>query len=552
MPSSRQARLGMGLSIALAAVAAGTTTGLAAERARPNFLIVIADDMGFSDPGCYGGEVLTPNLDRLAANGLQFTQMYSTARCWPSRTCLLTGYYAQQVRMDPPQGRLPAWSRVLPHYLQPLGYRTYHAGKWHLNGAPRPVQDGGFDRSYCIEDHNRFFAPKNATLNDRALPPVPAGTDFYLTTAIAEYGLGFLKEHAEQHAQQPFLLYLAFTSPHFPLHALPADIARYRDRYLEGWDVIRQQRYQRMRGLGLVNCALSPAEPQTIPSWNLSEKELQEQIGPGEAGRAVPWAQLTDEQRRFQATKMAIHAAMVDRMDQEIGRVLDQLRRMHAFENTVIMFVSDNGASGEQIIRGDNHDRTAPPGSAATFLCLGPGWSTSSNTPFRLHKSWVHEGGIASPLIVHWPAGLPQTGQLRHTPAHFIDLLPTVVELAGGRAAEAGPWNGATPPPLPGKSLVPALQQDVTVPREYLYWHHLTHRALRVGDWKLVSAGSAKSEGPWELYDLRTDRAELHNLASQQPERVKELAALWQQREQQFREQAGPPPAAKAKRKPAD
>ena len=524
--------------------AAGEPVGRAG---KPNFLVIVADDMGFSDAGCYGGEIATPHLDRLAAGGLRFTQMYSTGRCWPSRACILTGYYAQQVRMDPPQGRLPPWARVLPHYLKPLGYRAYHSGKWHLMGAPRPVQDGGFDHSYSLEDHNRFFSPKNALLDDARLPPVPEGTDFYATTAMADYGIGFLKEHAEKHAQAPFLLYLAFTAPHFPLHALPDDIARYRDRYLQGWDVVRQRRHERMRGLGIVDCALSPLDPQTVPSWNLAEEELQKQIGPGEAGRAVPWQQLTDAQKRLQATKMAIHAAMIDRMDREIGRVLEQIRAMGEMRNTVVFFVSDNGASAEQIIRGDGHDPAAPPGSAKTFLCLGPGWSTASNTPLRLHKHWVHEGGIASPLIVHWPAGIPARGELRHTPGHFIDLLPTLLELAG--AGAPGVWNGATPPPLPGRSLVPAFAKDVSIPRDYLYWHHATHRAVRVGDWKLVSAGGAQAPGPWELYDLSRDRCEVQDLAVAQPERVRQLAELWQKCEDQFRQQAGPPepkkPAAK-------
>jgi arylsulfatase A-like enzyme len=340
-------------------------------------------------------------------------------------------------------------------------------------------------------------------------------------------------------------MYLAFTSPHFPLHARAEDIARYRDRYREGWDAIRQQRYQRMRETGLIQCALSPLDSRTIPSWNLAEAKLQEQIGPGEAGYAVPWQDLSPDQQTLQATKMAIHAAMIDRMDREIGRVLDQLRTMGAFENTVILFVSDNGASAEQIIRGDGHDPAAPPGSAKTFLCLGPGWSTAANTPFRLHKHWVHEGGIASPLIVHWPAGIRQGGQLRHTPGHFIDLLPTLLELSGGTAADT--WHDATPPPLPGRSLVPAFAQDATVARDFLYWHHMTNRAFRVEDWKLVSAGGKPGDGDWELYDLRTDRCELKNQAAQHPDRVKELAERWQQCESEFRKQAGPPESVPAK-----
>jgi arylsulfatase len=521
--------------------ARGAAPGDSARRGRPNVLLVVADDMGFSDAGCYGGEIATPNLDALARGGVRFTQGYSTGRCWPSRTCLLTGYYAQQVRMDPPQGRLPAWARVAPHYLKPLGYRCYHSGKWHLMGAPKPVADGAFDRSYVLHDHNRYFAPQDHQLDDAPLPPVKEGSDFYVTTAIANYAIDFLKEHAATRRNDPFCCYLCFTSPHFPLHALPEDIARYRDRYAAGWDAVREQRRRRMLDMGLVNCDLPPLEPDMIPGWNLPAEKLREMIGPGEADRAVPWRDLTDEQRRFQATKMAIHAAMVDRMDREIGRVLEQLKAMSAFENTLILFVSDNGASAEQIVRGDLHDRAAPPGSGRTFLCLGPGWSSASNAPFRLHKSWVHEGGIASPIIAHWPAGIAARGEWRHDPCHFIDVLPTILNVTGGGAIDPH-WNGATAPPLPGRSLTPAFAKDGSVAHEYLYFHHLTNRAIRVGDWKLVAKGE---DGPWELYDLKTDRCELRNVAETHPDKVRELSARWQQCEDEFRRQAGPPPKPK-------
>jgi len=525
--------------------AMGAQAHASAGSLRPNFLIVVADDMGYSDAGCYGGEIATPNLDRLAAGGLRFTQMYSAGRCWPSRACILTGYYAQQVRMDPPQGPLPAWCRVLPHYLKPLGYRCYHVGKWHLMGAPRPVADGGFDRSWCLEDHNRYFAPRNALLDDQRQPPVPEGSDFYVTTAMADYSLQFLRQHQREHAGRPFLLYLAFTAPHFPLHARQEDVARYRDRFRAGWDVLRRQRYQRMLEMGLVTGALAPRERDVVPFWNFPESELQKQIGPGEVGRAVSWDALSDRQKDLQATKMAIHAAMIDRMDRELGRVLDEIRSMGALDNTVVMFVSDNGASAEQIIRGDGHDRSAPPGSGRTFLCLGPGFSTLANTPFRLHKHWVHEGGIASPFIVHWPAGLKARGELRHTPCHFIDLLPTVLELAGAKPEPA--WHGVMAPPLPGKSLVPALAADRPIARDYLYWHHQTNRAIRVGQWKLVSAGTKDATGPWELYDLGSDRSETNNVAAAHPERVRQLEQLWQRCEEEFRQQAGPPPAKASK-----
>jgi len=531
------AGLGLG-GLVLAACDSGAKPSASRKRRKPNFLVIVADDMGYSDAGCYGGEIRTPNIDRLAANGLRFSQCYSTGRCWPSRTSLLTGYSPQQVRMDPPQGPLPAWTRVLPHYLKPLGYRCYHSGKWHLRGAPRPVADGGFDHSYVLHDHNRFFAPRQHNLDDQKLPPVEEGTDFYVTTAIANYASDFLKEHAEKHSDQPFYCYLAFTSPHFPLHALQKDIDKYRDRYLEGWDAVRQRRWKRMRNLGMVNCELPPLERDVIPSWNFPKEELLEMIGPGEVDRAVPWNELDAEQKRFQATKMAIHAAMIDRMDQEIGHVLEQVKRMGALDDTVIFFVSDNGASAEQIIRGDMNDPSVPPGSAHSYLCLGPGWSSSSNTPLRLHKSWVHEGGISSPLVVHWPKGLAARGELRHDPCHFIDIVPTMLNLAGG--ADFSPdWNGQTAPPLPGTSLVPAFERNGVIRHDFIYFHHIENRAIRVGDWKLVAKGD---DGPWELYNLKTDRCELRNLADKYPGKVRDMSALWQKHEDEFRLQAGPPP----------
>lgn len=512
---------------------------------KPNVLVIIADDMGYSDAGCYGGEIATPNLDRLAAGGLRFTQCYSTGRCWPSRTSLLTGYYPQQVRMDPPRGRLPVWTRVIPHYLKPHGYRCYHSGKWHLRGAPKAIADGDFDHSYILHDHNRFFSPKNHELDDEKLPPVPDGTDHYVTTAIAEYARDFLKEHEEKHRDKPFYCYLAFTSPHFPLHALQEDIDRYKDKYHEGWDVIRQRRWKWLRENGLVNCDLPPLDTDVIPSWNFSKEKLREMIGPGEADRAVPWSSLTEEQKEFQAIKMAIHAAMIDRMDRNISIVLDQIKKMGAFEDTLIFFVSDNGASAEQIIRGDMHDKSAALGSARSYLCLGPGWSTSSNSPFRLHKSWVHEGGISSPLIVHWPAGIGARGELRHDPCHFIDIIPTILDLTG--SDDFSPkWNGETAVPLPGKSLAPAFAKNNAVKNDFIYFHHMNNRAIRIGDWKLVAKDAG---GPWELYNLKTDRCETKNLANRYPEKVRELSERWQEIEDKYRRQAGPPPEKPKRRR---
>ncbi len=533
--------------ILLAGLAWGTWLAASAAQAAPpetkgsppNFVIILADDLGFSDLGCYGGEIATPHLDRLAAGGLRFTQFYNTARCWPTRSSLMTGYYAQQIRMDPPKGRLPAWSRLLPHYLKPLGYRAYHSGKWHVNGAPKPVLDGGFDRSYVIHDHDRFFHPQRANLDDKPVPAVPKGSDFYLTRHIADRAIEFLTEHQTSHADTPFLLYLAFTCPHFPLHALDEDIHRYRDKYLEGWDVVRRRRWERQRELGFPETELSKLEPETIPSWNLPAEQLTARIGAGEVARAVAWDTLTDEQRKFQATNMAIHAAMIDRMDQEIGRVLDQLRAMQVFDNTVIFFLSDNGASAEQIIRGDQHDPQAALGSADSYLCLGPGWSTCANTPFRRHKYWTHEGGVATPCIVHWPAGIPKAGEWRHDVGHVVDLAPTLLELGGTTLIAAR--RGVGGPVFPGHSLVPTWARDGSLSREFVFFHHQGNRGLRMGDWKIVS--SVQSQDRWELYNLAQDRTESHDLSRSEAEhpRLEAMQARWQDLEIQFRRDADSP-----------
>lgn len=501
---------------------------------RPNILLILADDSGFSDTGCYGGEIETPNLDRLAANGLRFTQFYNTARCWPTRSCILTGYYAQQIRMDPPKGRLPSWTRVLPHYLKPLGYRCYHSGKWHLLGAPRPVADGGFDHSYWFEDWDRYFSPAKHYEDDLLLPPVKPDSGYYATVAFADYAIKCLKDHAQNHAGQPFFSYLAFISPHFPLHALPEDIARYRDRYLEGWDLIRQRRWQRLLQLGIVNCGLAPLDEKLSPRY--FKPQVLEQLGPGEVRYALPWETLTDEQKKFQATKMAIHAAMVDRMDREIGRVLDQVRAMGAWENTLVFFLSDNGADATLMVRGEGHDRNAPPGSWQSFLCIGPGWASASNAPFRRHKVWVHEGGISTPLIVHWPNGIHARGELRRDVGHVIDFVPTILELAAAKPADV---SVAGAPPLPGRSLVPAFQRDGAVDREFLFFDHEGNRALRMGDWKIVSA--REDLDAWELFDLSTDRCEKVDLAAQQPDRARRMQSKWEELEATFRRQAGPP-----------
>jgi len=500
------------------------TASPTAEPGRPNVLLILADDMGFSDAGCYGGEIATPNLDGLAKDGLRFTQFYNTARCWPTRGAILTGYYAQQIRRDTVpgvksggQGVRPAWARLLPEMLKPLGYRSYHSGKWHIDG--KPLQNG-FDRSYSLDDHDRHFTPRQHTEDDKPLPPVDAKAGYYSTTAIADHAVKFLKEHAENYSDQPFFEYLAFTAPHFPLQAPPEDIARYRQKHLAGWDVLREERWQRLKDLKIGGTALAAIERDVGPPYPFPEAI--KKLGPNELDRPLPWKDLTAGQRQFQADKMAIHAAMVDRMDREIGRVLAQLRTMHALENTLIFFLSDNGASAEIMVRGDGHNPEAVCGTGATFLSIGPGWSSLANTPFRRHKTWVHEGGISTPLIVHWPKGIAARGELRHTPGHVIDMTPTILEAVGGKRFET--WEGQPVPPPPGQSLVPLFAKDGSVAHESLWWLHEGNRALRVGDWKIVAAGK---ESPWELFDLSSDRSESKNLARDQPEKVRELAALW-------------------------
>lgn len=501
---------------------------------RPNVMVIIADDLGFSDLGCYGGEIETPHLDGLAENGLRFTQFYNTARCWPTRAALLTGYYAQQVRRDAVpgipsggRGRRPGWAKLLPEMLKSAGYRSYHSGKWHIDGMPIA---GGFDRSYYLRDQGRFFNPRIHHEDDQKLPPVEPGTDYYATTAIADHAIRCLKEHAEKHADKPFFHYLAFTAPHFPLHALPEDIARYRERYRRGWDAVRADRWRRIQDMGIVTGDLSAVEREVGPPYHFPE--ALKTLGAGEVNRPLPWEELTDEQREFQATKMAIHAAMIDRMDRDFGRVLDQLREMVVFDDTLVLFLSDNGASAEIMVRDDGHDPAAPPGSAATYLCLGPGWSTTSNTPFRRHKTWVHEGGTATPLIVHWPSGIRARGELRRNTGHVIDLVPTILELAGtGRPAE---WNGRPIPTPPGVSLVSAFSKAPSVSRNALWWLHEGNRAIRVGDWKLVAAKG----DPWELFNLASDRNETKNLARQYPKKITELERTWTQQLDSFRELA--------------
>ena len=492
-----------------------------AKAAPPNVVVILADDLGFSDLGCYGGEIDTPHLDRLAAGGLRFTQGYNTARCWPTRGALLTGYYPQAIRRDAlPEGRegkgtRPAWARLLPELLAPAGYRSYHSGKWHVDGDPRSQ---GFARSLDVtKGDNNYFSAAGVIEDGQQ---VPVSDDYYATTAIGDHAVKCLADHARDHAGTPFFHYVPFTAPHFPLHAPPELVAKYRDRYRAGWNAVQEARIARLKAKGIVTTAPAAMEREVGPPYH--KPDAFEILGAGEVNRPLPWEDLSPTQRDFQIDKMAIHAAMIDCLDQQVGRILAQLTAMGVVDDTLVLFASDNGASAEIMVRGEGHDPQVSPGSRKSFLCLGPGWSSCANTPFRRHKTWVHEGGIATPWIVHWPRGISTKGQLRTQPVHVIDVVPTALELAGIEPPRE--HAGRPVPPLHGRSFASALRDPAAPPaHDTLWWCHEGHRGVRTGDWKLVAANGQ----PWELYDLAADRCETKNLVAGESSRVAELEAAW-------------------------
>lgn len=480
---------------------------------RPNIILIMVDDMGYSDLGCYGGETRTPNLDRLAAGGLRFTQFYNTGRCWPTRASLMTGLYPHQAGHAMMFGSsAPAGYRgtnrqkglMISEVLGAQGYRTYHVGKWHLQSRSREAADTwplgrGFDRSYCVRSQNNFFNPYVLTDEDKIVKRPGDDGDYYITRAFSDRAVDYLKHHAKEHEGKPFFLYLAHTAPHFPLHALQEDIDVYRDKFTQGWDVVRRQRLARQKKMGIVDCDLPPRDPV-----------------------AKAWDDLTDAEQKMWSLRMAIHAAMIHRVDVGVGKVVKQLRKMNVLDDTLVLFLSDNGASAEYLVRGDGHDPKAPPGSGASYLCLEVGWSNAANTPFRQHKMWMHEGGIATPLIAHWPSGLKARGDITHQVGHVIDVMPTVLELAGARMPDE--IDGTPAPKLPGHSLAPIFRGEDRKPPEFIFWEHVGNRAIRSGDWKLV----AEHERPWELYDLKNDRSETKDRAKDRPDLVTKLSSLWQ------------------------
>ena len=458
---------------------------------RPNVLVIMTDDLGFSDLGCYGGEIDTPNLDRLAEQGVRFSQFYNTAKCHSSRVSLLTGQYCIAAG-DTALSNAVTSAEVLAEG----GYFTAMTGKWHLKREPT---DFGFDRYFGhLSGACNFFRGDNTFRLNGERWDVPE-SDFYTTVANVDFGLKFLDEARE--ADKPWYLYVAFNAPHAPLHALPDDYAKYKGRYDAGWDLIRSERVKKQKQLGLIPEDLEPSSrPDHLPAW----KELE------------PWRQ------KYEANRMTTLAAMIDRVDQEVGRLVANLQSNDELENTIILFVSDNGACP--------YDRRKPilnaePTSGDVFFGDSTGWAWARNSPFRYYKQNQFEGGISTPAIVHWPAGLKSSkvkrGGIVHQPAHLIDVLPTLSEITGCSVPDR--WPARDLRSVCGVSLLPALRGDTMARQAPIHFLFASDRALRDGDWKAVSfRGEA-----WELYNLREDRTERINLADSEPERLKAMSRRW-------------------------
>lgn len=504
----------------------------AAQPSKPNIVVILADDMGFSDLGCYGGEIPTPHLDSLAMGGLRFTQFYNSARCSPTRAALLTGLDPHQTGVGvlandaKPGGGSSAPPDAGPGYIQhlndrcvtlaevlrPAGYHTYMTGKWHV-GAFEQAQwpmGRGFDRFYGVlagtVSYFKPAAPRPAFDGNQPLP-MPEDPNYYTTDVFTDHALRFLREQKDQ---APFFLYLAFTAPHYPLHARPEDITKFVGRYRAGWDQLRAERHARQQQLGIIgrDVPLSPRDP-SVRAWDT----------------------LNEEQKTQLDYRMAVYAAQVYRLDLNVGRLLAELRQRNALDNTLVLFLSDNGASNEpgpDLGGGDFANINDPMKrgqGGANGSTYGAGWANLSNTPFRRYKAMLHEGGIVTPLIAHWPAGLKtKPGSLTAAPGYLTDLMPTLLEVAGAKYPAT--FGGKAPFPLEGKSLVPVFQTGTRPAREWFFWEQYGNRAVRRGDWKAVSP--ADSGGKWELYDLARDRTESRNLAADRAELVQELSTAWE------------------------
>jgi len=517
---------------------------------KPNIILIMSDDMGYSDIGCYGGVINTPVLNGLAEDGLRFTQFYNTARCCPTRASLLTGLYQHQAGVghmmndrgsDGYRGDLSNNAVTIAEVLKQAGYSTYVSGKWHVTPLKPsktnpskhnwPLQRG-FDRFFgTIHGAGSFYDPNSLTRNNEFIVP---SENFYYTDAISDNAVKFIEEH---NSDNPFFIYMAYTSAHWPMHAKPEDIAKYKGMFDEGWDVLRESKYRQMVEMGLIKQEWKLSEKDNIPDWE--DVELKD----------------------WYRSLMEVYAAMVDCMDQGIGRVMNALEKRGIKDNTLVFFLQDNGGCAEEFgfrdsiqphhkdvesdeIRpmGKNELQTEmvpkytrdgrpvmvgkglKPGGDDTYLGYGKPWANASNTPFRLYKHWVHEGGISTPLIVHWPAGIKAKNEFRDQPGHVIDIMATCVDVAGAEYPET--FKGNSIINMEGTSLVPAFQND-NLPERPIFWEHEGNKAVRLGKYKLVSKWRKDSEYNWELYDLEADRSELNNLIEKMPEKAKELENLW-------------------------
>ncbi len=506
---------------------------------QPNIILIAVDDLGFSDLGCYGSEIRTPNIDRLAAGGVRFTQMYNGARCCPSRASLLTGLHPHQAGVGHMardlgypeyQGHLNRNCATIGEVLRGAGYRTLMSGKWHVGGGydlrfpaqwapgdpthPLPTQRG-FDRYFgLLEAADSYFNPKTLMMGETIVKV--ESQDFYLTDAISDNAIEMIDEAVG--LGRPSFQYVAYTAPHWPLHALEEDIARYEGKYRGGWDRLRTTRHEQMKGMGLVD-----------PRWDISPRDED----------APPWEDVEDKD--WEDIRMAVYAAQIDRVDQGVGRIMTKLRELGVEENTLVMFLSDNGGCAELFQEDTDWPdpslwETAPtldgkpvrvgnipglrPGPDTTFMAVELPWANVSNTPFRLFKRWIHEGGISTPFIVHWPDRLRGAG-IVHEPAQIIDIAATFYEAAG--AAYPTELDGNPITPLEGESLMPALAGRKWSREQPVFVEHEGHRGVRAGLWKLV----AEHGGGWELYDMNEDRTELNDLADRNPAKVAELAKLY-------------------------
>ena len=473
------------------------------DRSRPNIVLIMVDDMGYSDIGCYGGEVQTPNLDRLAKDGLRFTQFYNTAKCHTTRAELLTGNYAYSIGDNNMEH-----GATFGEVLRTVGYRTLIAGKWHQKPLPT---SRGFDRYFGLADGcSNFFNPglkarpgegppgrkgktrvRRWAIEDKVIMGYTSpDKKFYHTDAFTSYAIDRLDEYKGE--DKPFILYLPYTAPHYPLHAWPEDIAKYRGKYKVGWDTIRKQRFARMNKMGIIG-----------PNHKLTPR----------ASKA--WDDLTEKQKDEEDLKMAVYAAMIDRVDQNLGRLFTKLRELGKWDNTLIMFLTDNGACPEQ----PNTTPNIAPGPVESYRTVSVGWANASNTPYKKFKSTDYEGGIRTPFIAHWPGVIKpgMTGQV----GHIIDVSATFRDITGAKYPREILGNRTKPPV--GKSLLPVFKGKQREPHEEIYWHFSRANALRQGDLKVVRAGKA-----WELYDLKADPTEMNNLAKQKPEKTAELAQMWE------------------------